>query len=203
MNPWKIENVTERFQQLCCEGGSGISFSTIAETLNSEFPGVQLSRNGCIGKAHRLGLSKPIAQSDSPRSVRIRKISAGRAVAPLRDRRAAKKALTGQGWGKRLPAALPAAETPPILVDGCFDPLPSGFGVRLDDAAADQCRWPHGDPMDKNFRFCGAEVAGEAGARKSYCADHAQLVYASPRYMAVSNRILRSNTKAVLSGRAA
>lgn len=46
-------------------------------------------------------------------------------------------------------------------------------GVPLLDLKAQECRWPLGDPRDKNFGFCGhASVAGFP-----YCAEHARSAY--------------------------
>jgi GcrA cell cycle regulator len=41
------------------------------------------------------------------------------------------------------------------------------------ELTADACRWPHGDPADEDFAFCGARTL----PRRSYCADHATLAY--------------------------
>jgi hypothetical protein len=38
------------------------------------------------------------------------------------------------------------------------------------------CRWPSGDPRDRDFRFCGAPVVAAP-----YCAHHRTLAYLAPR----------------------
>jgi len=42
--------------------------------------------------------------------------------------------------------------------------------------AANACRWPLGDPRDRNFRFCSASVVAEP-----YCEHHRALAYLAPR----------------------
>lgn len=39
-----------------------------------------------------------------------------------------------------------------------------------------QCRWPIGDPRDKDFKFCGCPIS-----HKSYCQKHAELAYQSQK----------------------
>ncbi len=39
------------------------------------------------------------------------------------------------------------------------------------------CMWPLGEPGNKSFRFCGAEVL----PKKPYCADHAAVAYLRPK----------------------
>lgn len=42
--------------------------------------------------------------------------------------------------------------------------------VRLEDLRGSMCRWPHGDPKDQDFHFCGAR--SEPG--RAYCDEHEQ-----------------------------
>ena len=54
----------------------------------------------------------------------------------------------------------------------------------LIDLGPRQCRWPSGDPQDKDFGFCGEmTVAG-----LPYCLEHSQIAYQA----ATRNRILKS-----------
>ena len=52
MNPWAIPIVNDELVKL---HGEGVSFTGIAEQLNAKFD-LRLTRNSCIGRAHRLGL---------------------------------------------------------------------------------------------------------------------------------------------------
>ncbi len=54
----------------------------------------------------------------------------------------------------------------------------------LIDLKGGQCRWPIGDPKEKNFGFCGDE--GVPGL--PYCMEHAQMAYQA----ATRNRLLQS-----------
>ena len=47
-----------------------------------------------------------------------------------------------------------------------------------------QCRWPIGDPQDKNFGFCGCEALPGL----PYCLEHSKIAYQA----ATRNRILKS-----------
>lgn len=46
------------------------------------------------------------------------------------------------------------------------------LGVFPNDVEDRQCRWPCGDPRDKEFKFCGCPV--EKG---SYCTHHREIAY--------------------------
>lgn len=48
-----------------------------------------------------------------------------------------------------------------------------GLGIQLRDLEHDMCRWPSGDPKDKDFVFCGCKrIEG-----LPYCAEHAKAAY--------------------------
>src|SRR5512139_2910511 len=51
---WSPE-IEARFKEL---HATGKAFSEISRSLNEEFPGLRTTRNGCIGKARRLGLEQ-------------------------------------------------------------------------------------------------------------------------------------------------
>lgn len=52
INPWNIPGIDARLRELHKQG---LFFSEIAEGLNAEY-GTQLTRDACIGRAHRLEL---------------------------------------------------------------------------------------------------------------------------------------------------
>lgn len=57
-------------------------------------------------------------------------------------------------------------------------------GIEMLDLNPRMCRWPLGDPREKNFSFCGAgNIEG-----LPYCADHAKVAYQA----ATRNRILQA-----------
>lgn len=45
--------------------------------------------------------------------------------------------------------------------------------VRLEDLESKQCKWPFGDPRDRDFGFCGDAREGES----PYCCEHNKLAY--------------------------
>jgi len=49
------------------------------------------------------------------------------------------------------------------------------FVCRFEDLVAGACRYPKGDPLSDDFRFCGAQIM--AGAQAPYCADCMRLAY--------------------------
>lgn len=156
MQTWTEDRI-EKLTQLWAEG---LSASQIAAELGG------VSRNAVIGKVHRLGLAsrkttrtavgRRSVWSDSDKTV-ARPIAA-RAVAPIMRSNAAVARKV-----KELPAiAQPAAEIIPIFPR-----------VTLMELGPSTCRWPIGDPMSADFRFCGAKT--ENGA--TYCGYHACLAY--------------------------
>jgi len=56
--------------------------------------------------------------------------------------------------------------------------------VSLTDLGAHSCRWPIGDPREKDFGFCG----GKAMAGLPYCMEHAKVAYQA----ATRNKILQA-----------
>lgn len=116
--------------------------------------GEGVSRNAVIGKAHRLNLSagkKPANTSISTIRERARSAAKKEKRAPRRAPRATK----------------PARELPPE---------PQSLNLSLLELTDKTCRYPHGDPQDKdNFSFCGAPSLPGL----PYCAHHAAVAYQS------------------------
>lgn len=56
----------------------------------------------------------------------------------------------------------------------------------LADLTSQTCRWPHGDPKEDNFQFCGKPIV----QGKPYCAEHCEYAYVG------SNRSSRSEDAA-------
>lgn len=54
--------------------------------------------------------------------------------------------------------------------DPIWEALPESRPVSLMDSTDAHCKWPLGDPMGDDFKFCGAPVS-----RGSYCATHARM----------------------------
>ncbi len=128
--------------------GSGKSASEIAEIIGG------MSRNAVIGKAHRLGL-------------------AGR-PSPIKERKVKPKQPAPLANGTPTPA--PAQPAPKAPVDNVVELLPGG-GATILSLTERMCRWPHGDPKQPGFRFCGKPAVEGT----SYCAEHLKMAYQPPQ----------------------
>lgn len=129
----------------------GKSCSIIAGEL-----GNGLTRNAVIGKLHRLGLSERVTvpKISKPRAPSI---SIGRMYRPRpkTDRVASVPKMKTY----RLPEELPA---PPDCEPVDFFDVKDGL-----------CRWPLGDPLTDEFKFCGATCE----ITTTYCRYHARMAY--------------------------
>lgn len=136
----------ERVAQLRQLWGNGKSASEIAEILGG------VSRNAVIGKAHRLELSgrpSPIKRKEDEEEEEV-------AV-----------------------AAPAAAEAQPVAVEKvAAKPVPErkSGGATILNLTERMCKWPIGDPRDKDFHFCGKASHGNL----PYCIEHAQIAYQPP-----------------------
>jgi GcrA cell cycle regulator len=144
---WPAPHVTMLHELLA----SGAPFSEIAISINRKF-GTSYSRNACIGKAKRLGLSKT---NNSPRVARTR---VRNNPAKVREVRATRVKFT--------PAA-PMTNEAGIeikLRDAPVQPLHIG----LLELTGENCHYPYGTD---HFTFCGQKhLEGFP-----YCAPHVAL----------------------------
>lgn len=184
MMTWNDERV-ELLKKLWAEG---LSASQIAVRLG------EVTRNAVIGKCHRLGLSGRIALT--PEQAKARKSAASKlggkagfkkTAALGREIRSTRAQLERDGRGRfsamaraaakarELPAPAPkpvALLTVPARVIEPEEPiLPSG--VALLDLKESMCRYPHGDPMEADFHFCGARKADGS----PYCEAHTRVCF--------------------------
>jgi GcrA cell cycle regulator len=143
---------SNRIDQLKILWERGLSASQIAAELG------HVTRNGVIGKVHRLNLDR---RRDGRRSSgRPRVIRAPRAtpVAPPRPP------------APRLAPAKPEPVLPKLPV--AFD-IPAAQRLSLLQLTDATCHWPVGDPGAPGFYFCG----GKALQGLPYCAHHARVAY--------------------------
>ncbi len=136
----------------------GLSASQIAKELGG------VTRNAVIGKVHRLGLSGRAKPS------RPKKVTGTRTSSP-RKRTAAKPRAT-----KALAKPVrPIAPPPPPPIEA--KPLPNGEYATIMTIRDHMCKWPIGDPMESDFRFCGRKnKQGEP-----YCEAHCNVAYQPSR----------------------
>jgi len=137
----------ERVAQLRQLWGNGKSASEIAEILGG------VSRNAVIGKAHRLELSgrpSPIKRKDGEDE--------------------------DEGVATTNVAAVEAS--PPAVQKVPAKPVPErkSGGATILNLTERMCKWPIGDPRDKDFHFCGKASHGNF----PYCIEHAQIAYQPP-----------------------
>lgn len=164
--------------------GDGVSASAIAREL-----GQGLTRNGVLGKLHRLKAAKGIRVKPVTVKSRERRSDDDRAadrgvLSAVRARPAAKPKkgqVQGAGGGS-LPRAggliamkfgdgFTSEPKPPqveLVVGPAFAPLPGFEPVRLADHQNHQCRWPIDVEGEFAARCCGAPRDGE----HVYCASH-------------------------------
>lgn len=137
--------------------GEGKTAAEIAKTLGG------VTRNAVIGKAHRLKLSNrlsPIQQNKKP----ARQPVAANTSVPVEKKTASAKTT--------------------VSVTASAKPAPVTDGKKLNDLGPRECRWPHGDPREENFGFCGDRVV----AGLPYCLEHAKVAYQA----ATRNKILKA-----------
>ena len=148
---WKDPAKIERLKQLFAEGYSA---SAIAARIGG------VSRNGVIGKLHRMGLRRSRNQQSL-----LRALNASRTAKKQRRSLAAKKGASTRR------AALNArlAERLPVVIPVAPETAPPNATPLL-DLRADQCRFPYGD---KDFLFCAeTKMTGS-----SFCIAHHHRCY--------------------------
>ncbi len=159
MSSWTDERV-ERLKALRSDGYSS---SQIAAKLGG------VSRNGVIGKLHRLGIK---GGGQPTRSIARR--SRSTAVEPVRTR--AETAIDN-----RTRMRIKRTAAPPPRPGSIAETLPEDRGapaklLSVLDLTERTCKWPFGHPRDAGFGFCGA--GKDSG--QPYCGDHDAIAYRAP-----------------------
>ncbi|GGE91013.1 GcrA cell cycle regulator [Stappia taiwanensis] len=137
-----------------------------------------VTRNAVIGKAHRMGLPKRSAtmtHRPKQRPVRGRPSLAcigGAPAAALAEDAGPATGAGGEGVSARIERELARAS---------FEAGRSGASEqdwgKLMTLTGGACKWPIGDPVDADFRFCNCPAEGS----RSYCAFHLRLAYRGRR----------------------
>jgi len=130
--------------------GEGKTASEIAKILGG------VTRNAVIGKAHRLKLSG----RNSPIQNTAKKTAATITPSPTASNTNTNTNVVSPGRGRPKKQA-PDMKNIPVK------------RIKLSDLKDRQCRFPLGDPREKDFAFCGC--AAMPGI--PYCAEHAKIAY--------------------------
>jgi len=153
---WSQE-LTIRFVALCLTRNAG-SYRDIAEQLTEEFS-MRITKNACIGKARRLGVSN--GNGRDFRAIGKRKKPKPPPKPPKKpDERPGPKPKTQE---RARPTPVPRSRR-------------EQGKVSLFDIGPHDCRWPFGDRPP--FLFCGA-IVRQLG--DPYCTEHACVAWPSLR----------------------
>lgn len=138
---------------------AGLTYGEIAVEL-----GGGLTRNACICKAMRMGLSKRPhtgGKKGWPRSARAK---------PPVNRKISKIVKWGRGGAMR---EIETVECEQIQSSLSAHDIPVGQRKQLLELEPHHCRWPYGDVGSDDFFFCG----GDKMWGYSYCAMHARVSF--------------------------
>ena len=151
----------ERVEEMCRLWKDGVSASQIAKQLGG------CTRNGVLGKIHRMGLAeRPAASPPNTRKDYIAspaKPRGPRAPRPLIVKLAGNATVFHEGQDPQPPRAVIS-----------FRDEPAGLATTT-SLEAHQCKWPIGDPADATFTHCGRPAPGGP-----YCAEHEMVARAPP-----------------------
>jgi len=142
---WKPE-VIETLSRMWSQGYS-------ASQIANELPD-GISRNAVTGKVHRLGIAERSVIA-KPGEKKAKKVSASSAKSKRAAARPKAKARVSAPSVSE-PEAIPAT------------------GITIDEIPMrGRCRWPHGDPSQDSFRYCGHKTGFTSeGTNRVYCDTH-------------------------------
>jgi len=153
-NPWTAER-----ENLLREYYPKMRSWDVAERIGRE-TGMVFNKNQIIGKASRLRL-----MAFKPK--------------PIRSRRVSDKPSSRVRWRPKPQNAPEATAVAIQAIPEVIEPpkmQPMGY---FDDWPNNRCRYPFGNPKDKDFYFCGAEgVNVDCG--EPYCKYHANIAFNAP-----------------------
>ncbi|MBN9057538.1 MAG: GcrA cell cycle regulator [Rhizobiales bacterium] len=148
----------ERVEKLKKLWADGLSASQVAAELG------HVSRNAVIGKVHRLALpGRKTGQTVSSMKTAVRQ--SARPVRKPASPQPVPYLVRGNA------AVRPEAEAMPA--EAAAEAMPIFPRVTMMELMPSSCKWPIGDPLTPDFRFCGAKT--ENGA--PYCTYHACMAY--------------------------
>jgi GcrA cell cycle regulator len=154
----------ELLRQLWLDGKSA---SQISAQL-----GHGLTRNAVIGKVHRLGLA---GRAKSPASTVPPPRPAPAPRAPQRITSGGAPRAVVRGNTALALSPEPILDTRPVFHEDVV--VPMSLRVSIVELKEAMCRWPLGDPVSAEFRYCGTK----SPPGDSYCTYHARLAYQPPQ----------------------
>lgn len=127
----------------------GHSCSEIARRIGG------VTRNGVVGKVHRLGLEERKTPSRP-----VRKLASQRRSRP-------------HAWEKPPPARMTPKAAAPVEPPASVGNAPDDTRNAVLALSLGHCRWPIGDPKRPGFRFC----MGETDPDHTFCVTHRKVAY--------------------------
>lgn len=153
--PWTEERV-DRLRGLVADGLS-------AKLISRRFG--DISRNAVLGKMHRLGLCQERVVTQT-----VVRAQPSPALAPPKKRRPRPRvAVQSEPKSKPPPPSL----SEPVATATKAGVWPGARMISLLALNSTTCRFPHGDPGEPGFAFCGADIMGGS----VYCQIHHRLCY--------------------------
>jgi GcrA cell cycle regulator len=154
---WTADRV-EMLKTLVAEGRS---YSIIAGLIGG------VSRNACIGKALRIGISNGKGRGGDNYVGNLEP------KPPKQKRR--------DGSATRIYLSKQTGSRPTMIVDKYVEPaplidIPVAQRKQLIELTSKTCHWPVGDPTEPDFYFCG----GDTDLPSQYCAYHYHISVVAP-----------------------
>ncbi len=151
----------DRVEMLTKLWAEGLSASQIATRMGG------VTRNAVIGKVHRLGLS---GRGRPTRATRTKTVKQKPSM-PHAPR--TPMPVVGNTALKTTPEAAPEPEAKVEPAPLREVEIPAGERRTILTLNEHTCKWPIGDPGDRNFHFCGRK----SETAMPYCKDHAAVAY--------------------------
>lgn len=157
-NSWNEER-EKRLVELCRR--KHWTSTDVTKTLNLEFPTMDtLTRNAVLGKLKRI--------NDRDAAHKRKKLRPHTRLNPKNPKNSsAKMDQFDKTPIKGICCVEQHIPTKPKIL-----PAQGHRNVKPEDLRVGMCRWPAGDPNDRDFSYCGAPTAAPRG---SYCAAHDQI----------------------------
>lgn len=166
MNYWNKER-TEKLEQLWNDGYSGSKIATML--------GDGVSRNAVIGKLFRLGYANQTREAPHKTKMQDRaKNSKGKGKGKGKSKASPKKTAKPKVKKVKEEEKFPIENTD--LTD-FFQPetdvVNPNRPVTIMELTERTCRWPIGDPLEKDFHYCGKDSELDS----PYCPEHCEAAY--------------------------